>query len=439
MGILHFAAIVLCMGKIFRHTRIVVKGLVMSTPASPAQTHRSAFVETIGFVILMGLLTAFDPLSIDMYLSAFPSIQQDFQTSYALVELSLSAFFIGMAFGQLAYGPLADRYGRKRPLILGMGLYMLATLGCGLSTRIEMLIAFRVLQAFGGCAGMVITRAIVRDLFPRERSASFFSSLMLVMGLAPILAPLIGSFVNQAWGWRAIFFTLSGLNFLCMLSIAFLLPETLHPPSRRALPFGQVLRAYFHLGKSREFLSYVLPDAFIRAGMFAYIAGSPFVFIELLGVQQQNYGWIFGSNALGLIAASQANRFVLRRLNSDQILKTVLPFSAAAALTLLILPQVYPSAWSVFIPLFFFIMSLGWIGPNSIAGALAHQGHQAGMASALYGTIQWSVAALSSFAVSHLHNGTMLPMTGTIAVCGVCSFLAFQLGAVLRNQKLTQK
>jgi DHA1 family bicyclomycin/chloramphenicol resistance-like MFS transporter len=255
------------------------------------KTSRPGFTEGRAFVILLGALTAFDPLSIDMYLPAFPRIQKDLGTTYAAVELSLSAFFIGMATGQLVYGPLADRFGRKKPLLFGMLIYMCATLGCAFSTNIAMLILFRVLQAFGGCAGMVITRAIVRDLFDRKRSAHFLSSLMLVMGLAPILAPLIGGYINQAVGWRAIFGLLATANLICMLGIFFLLPETLKVrPSE--LKLTAIVKTYWDLLCERDFVLFVFPDAAIRAGMFAYIAGSPFVFIEIFHVAPEHYGWV---------------------------------------------------------------------------------------------------------------------------------------------------
>lgn len=394
------------------------------TLSTPQEHPHSKFINGPAFVILMGALTAFDPLSIDMYLPAFPTIQNDLGTTISLVELSLSSFFIGMASGQLIYGPLADRFGRKRPLLFGMGLYMLATMGCALSTNIFMLITFRILQAFGGCAGMVVTRAVVRDLFDKKRSAHFFSSMALVMGLAPILAPLMGGYINQALGWRAIFWTLAGANFVCMLSILTFLPET-HRAVDATIKVKNIIKGYVSLLKDSGFVGYVAPDAAIRAGMFAYIAGSPFVFIELFHIPQEHFGWIFGTNAFGIIGATQINRFLLRKADSETILRRMLPTAAIASALLFFLPFVIHSQWAVLVPLFFFIMSLGFVGPNSIAGALANQGHRAGMASALYGTLQWSVASFASFLVSRLHNGTMLPMTGVIFGCGIVSFTAF--------------
>lgn len=393
------------------------------TAVNPLQ---STFVHSMGFIVLMGCLTAFDPMSIDMYLPAFANIQKDLATTYSSVELSLTSFFIGMAVGQLAYGPLADRFGRKKPLLFGMLLYMVASFSCAFAPNIQTLIALRILQAFGGCAGMVITRAIVRDLFNPKKTASFFSSLTLVMGLAPILAPTVGGFINEALGWRMIFAILGTLNVACILCIAWLLPET-HHVRKKGLTLGSIFQNYFRLLGDRSFVGYTVPDSFIRAGMFAYIAGSPFVFMELFKIPAEHYGWIFGLNAIGLVTSSQVNRLLLKRHDPDRILRTTRPLTTLAALALFLIPIFSTSVWAVMIPLFLFVASLGFVGPNSGALALANQGHQAGLASALYGTLQWTMAMLSSFAVSQLHNGTLYPMTSVILACGLISLIGFQI------------
>lgn len=374
----------------------------------------------------MGCLTAFDPLSIDMYLPAFQNMQSDLRTSYASIELSLSSFFIGMAFGQMIYGPLTDRHGRKLPLMAGMALYAVASLACAFATNVETLIGLRLLQAFGGCAGMVITRAIVRDVFDARRSAEFFSSMTLIFGLAPILAPTIGGFVNHVAGWRAIFLLLGGLNVLCLAAMFIWLPETHHGPSQ-PLTARSVLRGYLHLLIDGNFVGYVIPDSMIRAGMFAYIAGSPFVFLELYHLPPQHYGWLFGTNAIGFVAMSQLNRLLLRRWTPTQILTFARYAALTAGLILFVTPTLTTSVFGVIVPLFTFVASLGLIGPNSAALALANQGHRAGMASALYGTLQWSFAMVSSFAVSRLHNETLYPMTSVMLGCAVVSVVGYRL------------
>ncbi|MBC7661718.1 MAG: multidrug effflux MFS transporter [Chitinophagaceae bacterium] len=387
--------------------------------------NKKSFTDSKALIILLGALTAFDPLSIDMYLPAFSDLQTAFGTSFSNIELSVSTFFVGMAFGQLFYGPLADRFGRKRPLIAGMILYICASAGLAFASNIESFLALRLLQAFGGCAGMVVTRAIVRDLFDKKRVAEFLSSMALIMGLAPILAPSMGAFVNHFFGWRVIFGSLAVANILCLACIILFLPETNHKRSQ-SIDVLSTLKAYAGLMSSRKFVGFLIPDAAVRAGMFAYIAGSPFVFIQYFNVPQEYYGWIFGMNGVGLMAASQVNRRLLRRFEPDLILRWSVRFAALAAFFVFAGPFLSSAAVVTLIPIFCFLASLNFIGPNALAGALATQGHQAGTASALYGCLQWSLASGSAFLVSYFHNGTAMPMTGVILGCGLVSALAFQ-------------
>jgi DHA1 family bicyclomycin/chloramphenicol resistance-like MFS transporter len=223
-----------------------------------------------------------------------------------------------------------------------------------------------------------------------------------------------------------IFAILGTLNVVCIACIALLLPET-HFKRKQGMTLGSILKSYLDLLKDRSFVGYTIPDSFIRAGMFAYIAGSPFVFMELFQIPAENYGWIFGLNAVGLVTCSQVNRLLLRRFDPDRILRTIRPLTTLAALTLFVLPIFFTSVWAVMIPLFLFVASLGFVGPNSTALALSNQGHQAGLASALYGTLQWTMAMLSSYAVSRLHNGTLYPMTTVILGCGLISLIGFQI------------
>lgn len=382
------------------------------------------FINSIFFVVLLGSLTAFDPLSIDMYLPAFPAIKADLNTTMAQVELSLSSFFIGMSLGQLIYGPLADRYGRKKPLIWGMMIYMIATLLCAITKSIHLLIAMRVFQAFGGCAGMVITRAIVRDVFEPKKMTNFFSSLALVMGLAPILAPSIGGLIITHSTWRTIFYVLFAANIICFTAIVLFMPET-HKNPTKELKFKNILSTYFDLLKDKHFIGYTIPDSFIRAGMFAYIAGSPFVFMEIYHIEAKHYGQIFGLNALGLIAASQLNRLLIKKYSSEQILKSIRPITLIAAILIFVLPRFFDSVIFLMIPLFMYLFTLGLIGPNSSSVVLSNQGHRAGMASAMYGTIQWGTAIITTVLVSSFHNGTIYPMTGTMLLCAIISLLGF--------------
>lgn len=390
--------------------------------------------ETIPFIILLGSLTAFDPMSIDMYLPAFPEISRDFLVPVSSVELSLSSFFIGLALGQLIYGPLADIYGRKKPLLIGMIIYFLASVGCSLAPNIESFIGFRILQALGGCSGMVITRAIVSDLFDKKRAAHIYSMLMLVMGIAPILAPLAGGYVTKFLGWRAVFYVLAGLSLISIMATAYFLPETHKNLQKNKISFFLMFKnsfiGYFDLMKDKTFMSYSLSAGLMRAAMFAYISGSPFVFISLFGVPAEHYGWIFGTNAVGIITASQINRIALRTYSLESIYKHVMLISGALAAILLFNSIFFPVLPAILIPLFLLMTSMGFIFPNSAALGLAHQGHRAGMASALLGTLQWSIAFFSSMFVSLFHNQTPIPMT---AVIFISTFIAILCLKSLKN------
>jgi DHA1 family bicyclomycin/chloramphenicol resistance-like MFS transporter len=376
--------------------------------------------ESVPFIILLGSLTAFDPLSIDMYLPAFPDIGKSFSVSTSSVELSLSVFFIGLALGQLIYGPMADIYGRKKPLLIGMFIYFLASIGCSFSKNIEMFIVFRILQALGGCSGMVITRAIVSDLFDKKRAAHIYSMLMLVMGVAPIVAPLLGGYIAKFLGWRAIFDVLAFLSLISLFCTALFLPETHVPTLNKSQKpafstlFLPTLKGYVSLLSEKSFVAYSLSAGLLRAAMFAYIVGSPYVFITLFKVPADKYGWIFGVNAMGIISASQVNRLLLKHFSLENIYKNVMNITLLLSFILFLNAYFFNSLTLILIPLFLLITSMGFVFPNSAALSLAHQGHRAGIASALLGTLQWSIAFISSFFVSFFHNETVLPMVTVI-------------------------
>ena len=375
-------------------------------------------------VILLGGLTAFDPLTIDMYLPAFLNIQKDLKTSMSLVELSVSLFFIGMAIGQLVYGPLSDKFGRRKPLIAGMILYFFATFGCATANNIYLFILFRIIQAFGGCASMIISRAIVRDLFEKRQVAIFLSNMAIVMGIAPIIAPSIGAIINQYFGWRAIFYFLSFANFISIILIILFLPET-NKSLNRNLSYSGVIKNYISFLKDKEFIAYLIPDVSIRAGMFAYIAGSPFVFIQLFHLSPKEYGIFFGINGLGLLIAAQINKRLLNFVTPEAICRNSIIIAFIASFFLLIFSCLIPILNVIFISLFIFIATLNFISPNSISIVLNNQESKAGSASAFYGCFQWSIAFISSFIISIFHNNTVFPMMSTIFICGLISFVGY--------------
>jgi DHA1 family bicyclomycin/chloramphenicol resistance-like MFS transporter len=381
-------------------------------------------------VLILGALTAFASLSIDMYLPSFPTLEKDLSASSSAVQFSLAAFFVGMALGQALYGPIADRFGRKRPLYAGISLYVLASVGCALAPNIETLIALRFVQAVGGCAGIVIARAMVRDLFDRETSAKVFSLLTLVLGVAPILAPLLGGYVLKFFGWRAIFGILVVFGLACLIAAAVGLRETLPESARsqHANPILGALQVYGQLLADRRFNGYAFAGGIAQAGMFAYISGSPFVFIKLYGVPEQTYGWFFGLNAFGLIAASQINHRLLARWKSDAILSRILLIVAGFGVWLLTMALTgWGGLWGLLLPLFGFVASLGFSFPNAIAGAMAHQADRAGSASALLGTIQFGAATIAGSMVGAFHAHSAVPMAAVMVVCGMTALVLHRL------------
>ncbi len=278
---------------------------------------------------VLGALTAMGPLAIDMYLPALPTIGRQLTTTSAAVQVSLAVYFVGIALGQAFYGPLSDRFGRKPALFFGLAVFILASLGCARARSIEALIACRLLQALGGCAPLVIPRAIVRDYFDERGSARMLSVLMLVMGLAPILAPLVGGQLLIAFGWRSVFWLLSAYGTVVLLLAVLLLPESLPVQRRRRPAIGAVLAIYGQLLRNRIYMSHVVAGGLIFAGLLAYIAGSPFVFIELFDVPPERYGLLFGMNAIGIIGASQVNRWLAGGGAPRRLVGFVLPGSMA--------------------------------------------------------------------------------------------------------------
>lgn len=373
------------------------------------------------FILILGALSAFGPLSIDMYLPAFPRIAADFGVTVSTVELSLSAFFIGLSLGQLFYGPAADRFGRKPPLLVGLTIYVLASIGCAFAPSIEWLIALRFLQALGSCAGMVISRAVVRDLFDARESARVFSLLLLVMGLAPILAPLFGGWLIGVGSWHGIFAVAAVFAATVAAVVTVGLPETRGPdPDYR---WGRVFHVYFDLLRDPGFVRYAVAGGLAQAGLFAYITGSPFVFIELFGIAPRHYGWFFGLNAVGLIGLSQWNGRLLKTTTPERILRWSSPLLAAVGAALAVLGAAGATMIPVLGALFFYMAVMGMIFPNTTALALAMQGHRAGAASALLGALQFVAATTASMVVSASHATSAFPMAATVGACGALSFL----------------
>jgi DHA1 family bicyclomycin/chloramphenicol resistance-like MFS transporter len=380
-------------------------------------------------LLILGALSAFGPMAIDFYLPSFPTLARVFGTDVDHVQMSLASYFAGTALGQLVYGPLADRFGRRKPLLAGLVLFILASLVCALAQSLEQLIVARFVQALGGCAGMVISRAVVRDLCDPLTSAKVFSKLMLVMGVAPILAPLGGGVLLQLFGWQSIFLGLVLFSALCLAAVLLWLPET-RSAQFPVQPLGGALGRYVILLRDRLLIGYGLTGGVAMAGMFAYISGSPFVFIDLYGVPAEHYGWLFGANAAGFILTAQFNGWLLRHHGPAYWLKRTVWVYCAATLTLLAVAMAQPAQlWPLLIPLFVSTASLSCVLPNATACAMAGQGAHAGSASALIGSLQFTVAAGASGLVGALHDGTARPMAMVIAVCGLVTVILAVLTA----------
>jgi DHA1 family bicyclomycin/chloramphenicol resistance-like MFS transporter len=385
-------------------------------------------------VVILGALTAMGPLAIDMYLPALPSIARDLQASPVLVQASLAAYFIGIALGQAMYGPFSDRFGRKPALYLGLSVFTLSSVACALISRVEPLIVCRFLQALGGCAPLVVPRAVVRDHFDQQDSVRALSLLILVMGLAPILAPLVGGQLLIAWGWRAIFWLLAAYGALSLTVVSLLLPESLPAHARRAQPLAFVLGTYGRLLGNRAFMGWVLSGGMIFSGLLAYISGSSFVFIELFGVRPERFGLFFGANAVGLIAASQINGWLASRYSPRQVVNAVMPVAAIAGLALVTAVSTGIAGFAgLLVPLFCFVACLGFVMPSTTALAMAPHGAVAGSASALLGTVQFSMGALSGALVGLLGNGTAVPFGAVIAACGLGGLLVLKTLVVRRS------
>jgi DHA1 family bicyclomycin/chloramphenicol resistance-like MFS transporter len=386
-------------------------------------------------ILILGALSAFGPLAIDFYLPAFPAMALAFGTDEQHVQLTLAAYFLGLSIGQLAYGPVADRFGRRIPLLIGVGLFTAASLLCAYAPNLDWLIGARFIQALGGCAGMVISRAVVSDKCDAVGSAKVFSQLMLVMGLAPILAPMLGGLLVNTTGWQSIFLALTGFSAVAGVAVALGLPESM-PAHLPRQPLSGALRQYGRLLKDPVYLGHALTGGIAIAGMFSYIAGSPFVIIKLYGIPAEHFGWFFGVNAAGFILVAQVNaRLLAKRGPAFLLTRTVWIYLGAGLALLAVSALRTEQLWPLLIPLFVCIASLGCILPNASACAMNGQGARAGSASAMLGCLQFSVAAGAAALVGILHDGSAMPMAMVISLCGILVVCAAMLTRRLQNAR----
>lgn len=375
------------------------------------------------YAIILGLLSAIGPFAIDMYLPALPFIGQDLMADEGAVQMSLLAFFLSFALFQIVYGPLSDMWGRKLPLYLGIGLFTVASIGCALATSVEMLIAFRFLQGIGGAAGMVIPRAVVRDMHTGVQAARLMSLLMLVFSISPILAPLTGSGVIHFFGWRGVFWAVMIAALIGLVLLATQLEETRPKQARTESSLGSALSAYALLLRDRNFLTLTFIGGFGISSFLVYLANSPFVLIDHYGLTPTQYSFAFSINAVSFFAVSQMTGWLGSRYGLLRVMRmAVAGFGLSMAAMVLVMSMGSPQLWVMAAFLFVGYGCLGLVIPTTGVLALEDHGEIAGSASALMGTLQFVVSIVAMVIASLFFNGTPLPMIMGIALCAVIAF-----------------
>ncbi|WP_411150036.1 multidrug effflux MFS transporter [Streptomyces sp. A30] len=388
----------------------------VSRAAEPTREPAARALRRTGLLVtlILGGLTATPPLAMDMYLPALPEVTRSLNAPAATVQLTLTACLLGMALGQLVVGPMSDRWGRRRPLLAGLAVYVVATALCALAPTVELLVVFRLAQGLAGAAGIVIARAVVRDLHDGMAMARFFSTLMLISGVAPIVAPLIGGQILRVTDWRGVFVVLTVVGLLLAVVVWAKLPETLAPAERHSGGVGEALRAMRGLLADRGFSGYMLTGGFSFAALFAYIAASPFVIQEIYGASPQTFSLLFGVNSVGLVIVGQINGKVLvGRVSLDRVLAVglVIVILASAALLLMALGVFGEVGLAPVAAALFVLMSaMGITLPNTQALALMRVKHAAGSASALLGTSSFLIGAIASPLVGIAGERTAVPM-----------------------------
>tara|TARA_R110000868_G_scaffold15443_9_gene70421 strand:- start:1230 stop:2423 length:1194 start_codon:yes stop_codon:yes gene_type:complete len=380
-------------------------------------------------ILILGSLTALGPFSIDMYLPGFAGIAKDLNTTVANVAMTLSSYFIGISAGQLLYGPLLDRYGRKKPLFIGLLVYILASLSCAFVTDIDTFIGLRFIQAVGSCAATVASVSMVRDLFPVRDIPKVFSLLILVVGLSPMLAPTVGGYVTDAYGWHMVFLILMGIGIVILFASQFGLPNSYTPDTSISLKPKPILLNFANVLKEPQFYTYAFTGSIAFSGLFTYVAASPILFMDIFKVDPKTYGWIFAFMSLSFICASQLNSVLLRWFSSEQMIYGALVTQSIVVVVFLItamndLLGLYGTIGMLFI----FLACLGISNPNTAGLTLAPFAKNAGSASALMGAIQLGLGAFASFAVGLFVKNSIVPMVIIMTVSTIVAFIVLNIG-----------
>jgi MFS transporter, DHA1 family, multidrug resistance protein len=388
-------------------------------------------VKRARLVVILGCLSAFGPLSIDFYLPGLPRLTSDFDTTASAGQLTLTACLLGLALGQLAFGPLSDRFGRRRPLVCGLAVYCAASLACAVAPSVWTLVALRLAQGLGGSSGIVIARSVVRDLRSGAGAARLYSMLMLVVGVVPLLAPILGGALLHVTSWRGLFVILGVVDAAILAAVLAWLPETLAPDRRQRS--GQTAAGFLELLSDRTFLAYAVVLGLNFAAMFSYIAGSSFVLEDIHGVSPQVYGVIFGVNAFGIVLSSQLNRVLVGRVPPERMLLAGVAMGATGGVTLLVVVLAGVGLAGILPCLFVCVSSVGLVIPNATALALTDYPHAAGSAAALLGTAQFVLGGAAAPLVGVAGTQTAVPMALMMALFGGCALVAVGIAHQVRR------
>lgn len=385
--------------------------------------------KSFGLILILGSLAALAPFSIDMYLPGFKAIAKDLNTDVPNVSLSLATFFIGISSGQLLYGPLLDKFGRKKPLYFGLSLFILSSVSCLFVTSIDQLIVLRFVQAIGCCSASVAAIAMVRDLFTVEESPKIFASLMLVIAVSPMLAPTAGGYLITALGWKSVFVFLGLMAGLMLLASIWKLPESYKPDPSYSLKPKPILSNFLIVLKEPSFYTYALVSAITFSGLFAYVSSSPVVFMDLYKVTETGYGWIFALLSVFFIGFSQVNSYILRWFSSKKIVFWAL-LAQCAFSVLFLIAAVYNllNLYTTIAFIALFLGCLGFINPNASALSLAPFSKNAGSASALMGALQMGLGALASAAISMFAADVVWPMPAVMTVAALTALFCLLVG-----------
>lgn len=375
--------------------------------------------------LLLGLFSTLGPFTIDMYLPAFPEIVKQFDTTASLVQLSLTACLLGLGIGQLVMGSLSDVYGRRNPLLISMAIYVAASLACAFSPNIGLLIAFRFVQGFAASAGIVISRAIARDLYSGHELTKFFSLLLLVGNLGPLVAPVTGSGILSFTTWIGVFIALALLGICLWTMTKWGLQETLPSDRRRPSNFVQQLRNYGSLLRDRQFVGYMLAQGIMIAGVFAYVSGTPFIYQNIYGASPTVFALLFGSNGISLIIGSQLVGRMAHRVSEHAFLLLGLWIACLASVAVLVVAIVHGPLFALVIPLFFFVAAIGITSTAAFPLAMESQSHMAGSAAALLGVIPFLLGAVVSPLVGIAGEDTAVPLGVIILLTSAAAMLAY--------------